>query len=313
MATCSACANPARADAALLVCSGCAEARYCGPDCQRSHWKDHKAACKAARARLDALERTRSVISSAIHDDRLKRQPRARDDVGHVLRLLSAAQRPSAKLASVVDALERAAEPRASADESAIVSGGGAAAVIAIMRSRGRFADVAEWGCAALQHFGHNAEASDAIVEAGGAEAAVAAIDAHGPNAAVASPACGALCHMCNGSDLSVLAVLRAGGVRAVTAAVRAHFRKGPASLLTLQNAFNFFECALRDGRAAAGAAASESVAAGWLPVLIEVMRTVKDSALQAQGCIILRLVSTTSTENLTAARAAGAAEFVRE
>lgn len=314
MSTCSACGAAARADAALLVCSGCAEARYCGPDCQRAHWKAHKAACKAARARLDELERTRSFISSAMHDDRLQKQPPARDDVSRVLRMLTAAQRPSTKLALVVDALERAAEPRSSKDESAIVAGGGAASVVAIMKSRGRFADVAEWGCAALQHFGHNATTSDAIVAAGGAEAAVAAVDAHATNPSVASPACGALCHMVNGSDSSVIAVLSAGGACAVAAAVRANYRKGPAALLTLHNAFNFFEAAVRPGRAAEAAASSELVAAGCIPLLVEVMRARRsDGELVSQGRIVLTIVAESSPANAAAVLAAGAAEFICE
>ena len=32
------------------VCSGCEIARYCGPECQRAAWKEHKPACKTLQA-----------------------------------------------------------------------------------------------------------------------------------------------------------------------------------------------------------------------------------------------------------------------
>ena len=38
--TCVVCNEPARSK-----CKGCLSVRYCGRDCQRSHWKEHKAVC----------------------------------------------------------------------------------------------------------------------------------------------------------------------------------------------------------------------------------------------------------------------------
>ncbi len=35
--------------AADKLCSACGGAAYCGAECQKAHWKEHKAACKAAR------------------------------------------------------------------------------------------------------------------------------------------------------------------------------------------------------------------------------------------------------------------------
>jgi hypothetical protein len=43
---CAACDAPDAENA----CSGCRTVRYCGKECQASHWRVHKAACKAARA-----------------------------------------------------------------------------------------------------------------------------------------------------------------------------------------------------------------------------------------------------------------------
>jgi hypothetical protein len=31
-------------------CSACRAARYCGPECQRAHWRQHKPVCKALKA-----------------------------------------------------------------------------------------------------------------------------------------------------------------------------------------------------------------------------------------------------------------------
>ncbi|KAL4458300.1 hypothetical protein ABPG75_013165 [Micractinium tetrahymenae] len=44
--TCSGCGKPSLE---LRACSSCRLARYCGRECQLAHWKEHKAACKAAR------------------------------------------------------------------------------------------------------------------------------------------------------------------------------------------------------------------------------------------------------------------------
>ncbi len=44
--SCAACNAPD----AKNECSGCHTVRYCGKECQASHWRAHKAACKAARS-----------------------------------------------------------------------------------------------------------------------------------------------------------------------------------------------------------------------------------------------------------------------
>ena len=43
---CAACSAPDAENA----CSGCRMVRYRGKECEASHWRAHKAACKAARA-----------------------------------------------------------------------------------------------------------------------------------------------------------------------------------------------------------------------------------------------------------------------
>lgn len=47
MYTCAACGEACPAN----KCGGCKQAHYCNSECQKKHWKEHKAACKAAQAK----------------------------------------------------------------------------------------------------------------------------------------------------------------------------------------------------------------------------------------------------------------------
>ena len=42
-------------------CSGCKEARYCTPACQKSHWPDHKLLCRQIQAERDKKARRREL------------------------------------------------------------------------------------------------------------------------------------------------------------------------------------------------------------------------------------------------------------
>lgn len=44
---CAACRKPEPKNSKLLKCSRCKEVDYCGKDCQKKHWKDHKNVCMA--------------------------------------------------------------------------------------------------------------------------------------------------------------------------------------------------------------------------------------------------------------------------
>ena len=48
--TCAACGARETRVEEFKLCSACKRAAYCGKDCQAAHWRQHKAACKAARA-----------------------------------------------------------------------------------------------------------------------------------------------------------------------------------------------------------------------------------------------------------------------
>lgn len=47
-ALCASCGAAPRTG--LVICSGCDGVAYCGPVCQRAHWKAHRQACKARAA-----------------------------------------------------------------------------------------------------------------------------------------------------------------------------------------------------------------------------------------------------------------------
>ena len=46
----SKCANPTCQEVGKSKCSACLFVSYCGSSCQKVHWTEHKAACKAARS-----------------------------------------------------------------------------------------------------------------------------------------------------------------------------------------------------------------------------------------------------------------------
>ena len=48
---CAACGAAARSDGrALMACSACTAVSYCSAACQRGHWKQHRASCRASAA-----------------------------------------------------------------------------------------------------------------------------------------------------------------------------------------------------------------------------------------------------------------------
>ena len=50
LATCAACGSTEPALCTFARCAGCKKVSYCGPECQKTHWKAHKKACKEFRA-----------------------------------------------------------------------------------------------------------------------------------------------------------------------------------------------------------------------------------------------------------------------
>ncbi len=45
---CGSCGAPPAIGTELMRCGRCRSVAYCGKECQRAHWKQHKGACKAA-------------------------------------------------------------------------------------------------------------------------------------------------------------------------------------------------------------------------------------------------------------------------
>ncbi|KXZ41404.1 hypothetical protein GPECTOR_488g434 [Gonium pectorale] len=70
------CANPrctnfrraAEADLQLSQCSGCRAVRYCGAECQRAHWPEHKAACVGLQAAAAAAAEVAGAVEGADGD-----------------------------------------------------------------------------------------------------------------------------------------------------------------------------------------------------------------------------------------------------
>lgn len=55
---CAHCHSSEKARGDYSLCGGCKKVHYCGGECQRTHWRDHKVACKQAAAEKAA---TRAV------------------------------------------------------------------------------------------------------------------------------------------------------------------------------------------------------------------------------------------------------------
>ena len=45
-------------------CGGCSAVSYCGKECQKTHWKDHKAKCKAYKIVTSAEEHGRNIVAA---------------------------------------------------------------------------------------------------------------------------------------------------------------------------------------------------------------------------------------------------------
>lgn len=89
---CSRCGKPSPA---MLRCGRCQQAQYCGRECQRSDWKDHKAACEPPGAeRKDVQEAPRAEARPRFCETATQRLAKAMEDgdtmvLDRTLRLLA--------------------------------------------------------------------------------------------------------------------------------------------------------------------------------------------------------------------------------
>jgi hypothetical protein len=51
---CARCQSSEKARGDYSLCGGCKKLHYCGAECQRTHWREHKVACKQASAEKTA-------------------------------------------------------------------------------------------------------------------------------------------------------------------------------------------------------------------------------------------------------------------
>ena len=60
------CANCATCEGELQKCSRCRSVSYCGRECQRSHWREHKKFCVAAVISLSSLSSLNALYSTLV-------------------------------------------------------------------------------------------------------------------------------------------------------------------------------------------------------------------------------------------------------
>jgi hypothetical protein len=110
------------------------------------------------------------------------------------------------------------------ANAQAVVDSGGAAAVVAAMRTHPGNAAVAEQGCRALLIMANfTAAGAQAVVDAGGAAAAVAAMRTHSGIAAVAEHGCATAANLAQWTAAAAQSLLSAGAAPLIVAAVKSH------------------------------------------------------------------------------------------
>ncbi len=75
------CSNPNCTSAAsectnLSECASCHQTRYCGRECQLSHWEEHKTRCKEVRKEIKAREKEKQdTITAALQEMNLLAKP----------------------------------------------------------------------------------------------------------------------------------------------------------------------------------------------------------------------------------------------
>ena len=110
---CDSCADYPLPEIKLQRCSRCKAAKYCNADCQKAHWPQHKAPCKAGTAELAELP------SQAAYNAALSEVNRRMSDGQYFAAVLArGAQEGGCSIGSMVDMLRRTALLEGSQDLS---------------------------------------------------------------------------------------------------------------------------------------------------------------------------------------------------
>lgn len=318
------------------MCAGCGDARYCGAACQRAHWKEHRVACKQKQSSVDRHDADFAAFVDLYES---ARKPLGAED-GHifhvkaahdVLRELTSAARPSVssqKVMRILDTLRgRMIRGTFHADViTAVVRGGGAAMVVAIMAASkscglamivccGLLTQLALPYCGAADPACRkvDCECTETIAAAGGAAAVVRAMSDHSACGVVATSGCYALSRISYVSAGAAASVIAAGGLLAVMAALRAHWAsvQAPVASTAVQALHYILVSVKHVGDSVAGDVRA-IIDDGCLPVLLAVLRSRRGNAfIQSDLPLCLNLIAESSPENRASVVAAGGGEYI--
>jgi hypothetical protein len=309
------------ADVASLACA--VLSRLCHADVTDWHWQ----ATEMSRAVLAALERHPGSAAVAERGCAALRNISAalaggggggrwivRDGIGLLLAAMLQHPDEAAVQAQACGALQsivasQCTVPDAAEAVQAITAAGGVELVLDAMRRHPTGADVQAQGCGVL----HTAITRGGVLAGtSGIEAALAAILLNPDDPDVQQRGCTLLKALVDGSDANAVAVAQVGGVEVVVAAMRRH----ATSTHTQASGCGVLR---RLAEAGGSATATEIVGAGGIDVVVAAMRGHQHHAdgpaardMQAEGCAVLRVLASSSSDTRDAIVRCGGREVVQ-